>query len=35
MVENYDGVDVFIDVAVGKGIHHAVALDRVGTQLFD
>ncbi|TFC30323.1 IS110 family transposase [Cryobacterium sp. TMT2-18-3] len=35
MIENYDSVDVFIGVDVGKGEHHAVALDRAGKQLFD
>lgn len=35
MIENYDTVDVFIGVDVGKGEHHAVALDRAGKQLFD
>jgi len=35
MIENYDSVDVFIGVDVGKGEHHAVALDRSGKQLFD
>ena len=35
MIENYDSVDVFIGVDVGKGEHHAVALNRAGTQLFD
>jgi hypothetical protein len=35
MIENYDSVDVFIGVDVGKGEHHAVALDRAGKHLFD
>ncbi|MEC5148817.1 IS110 family transposase [Cryobacterium sp. GrIS_2_6] len=35
MIENYDSVDVFIGVDVGKGEHHAAALDRSGKQLFD
>jgi transposase len=35
MIDNYDSVDVFIGVDVGKGEHHAVALDRAGKQLFD
>jgi hypothetical protein len=35
MIENYDSVDVFIGVDVGKGEHHAVALNRAGKQLFD
>lgn len=35
MVEEYDTADVFIGVDVGKGEHHAVALDRAGKELFD
>ena len=35
MIDNYDSVDVFIGVDVGKGEHHAVALDRAGKRLFD
>lgn len=31
----HDSVAVFIGVDVGKGEHHAVALDRNGKQLFD
>jgi transposase len=34
-IEHYDAVDVFIGVAVGKGEHHAVALNRAGKRLFD
>lgn len=34
-IESYDQVDVFIGVDVGKGEHHAVALDRAGKTLFD
>lgn len=34
-IEHYDAVDVFIGVDVGKGEHHAVALDRSGKRLFD
>ena len=30
-----DDVDVFVGVDVGKGEHHAVALDRAGKRLFD
>ncbi len=30
-----DGIDVFIGVDVGKGEHHAVAVDRSGKRLFD
>jgi hypothetical protein len=35
MIENYDTVDVFIVVDVGKGEHQAVALDKAGKRLFD
>ena len=35
MIENYDSVDVFIGVDVGKSEHHAVALDRTGKRLYD
>lgn len=31
----HDSVDVFIGVDVGKGEHHAVAIDRSGNRLFD
>lgn len=34
-IDRYDDVDVFIGLDVGKGEHHAVALDRVGKRLFD
>lgn len=34
-ITGYDDVDVFIGVDVGKGEHHAVALDRAGKRLFD
>ncbi|AZZ54867.1 IS110 family transposase [Rathayibacter iranicus] len=34
-ITGYDGVDVFIGVDVGKGEHHAVAVDRAGKRLFD
>ncbi|MCC2029998.1 IS110 family transposase [Microbacterium sp. YMB-B2] len=34
-MENYDQVDVFVGLDVGKGEHHAVALDRTGTKLYD
>lgn len=33
--EKYEAVDVFVGVDVGKGEHHAVALDRAGKRLFD
>nr|WP_104196283.1 IS110 family transposase [Cryobacterium sp. M15] len=35
MIENYDSVDVFIGVDVGKSEHHAVALGRSGKRLYD
>jgi transposase len=35
MIENYDSVDVFVGVDVGKGEHHAVAVNRTGKVLFD
>ncbi len=34
-IENYETVDVFIGVDVGKGEHHAVGLNRAGKQLYD
>ena len=34
-IDRYDDVDVFIGLDVGKGEHHAVALDRTGKRLFD
>ena len=34
-IENYDQVDVFVGLDVGKGEHHAVALDRTGRKLYD
>lgn len=34
-IVGYDDVDVFIGVDVGKGEHHAVAVDRGGKRLFD
>ena len=34
-IQKYETVDVFIGVDVGKGEHHAVALDRAGKQLYD
>ncbi len=34
-MEHHGEVDVFIGVDVGKGEHHAVALDRSGKRLFD
>lgn len=34
-IENYDQVDVFVGLDVGKGEHHAVALNRTGRKLYD
>lgn len=34
-IDNYDQVDVFVGLDVGKGEHHAVALDRAGRKLYD
>jgi len=34
-IDNYDQVDVFVGLDVGKGEHHAVALDRTGKKLYD
>lgn len=34
-IDRYDEVDVFVGLDVGKGEHHAVALDRSGKRLFD
>ncbi len=34
-IDNYDQVDVFVGLDVGKGEHHAVALDRGGKKLYD
>lgn len=34
-IERHEAIDVFIGVDVGKGEHHAVALDRSGKRLFD
>ena len=35
MADNDEGIAVFIGVDVGKGTHHAVALDRSGKRLWD
>ena len=35
VIRNYENVDVFIGLDVGKGEHHAVALDRSGKKLLD
>lgn len=35
MIRNHETVDVFIGLDVGKGEHHAVALDRAGKRLLD
>jgi hypothetical protein len=29
-IEQHDNIQVFVGVEVGKGTHHAVALDRTG-----
>ena len=34
-IEPHDSVEVFVGVDVGKGAHHAVALDRKGKRLLD
>jgi transposase len=34
-IEQHDSVEVFVGVDVGKGTHHAVALDRKGKRLLD
>jgi transposase len=34
-LDQHDGVQVFVGVDVGKGAHHAVALDRKGRRLLD
>ncbi|KIS25639.1 transposase, partial [Arthrobacter sp. SPG23] len=35
MIRNHENVEVFIGLDVGKGEHHAVALDRAGKKLLD
>lgn len=35
MIGNHESIDVFIGLDVGKGEHHAVALNRSGKKLFD
>ena len=34
-IDQHDSVQVFVGIDVGKGAHHAVALDRKGRRLFD
>lgn len=34
-IDSHDEVDVFVGLDVGKGEHHAIALDRAGKRLFD
>lgn len=34
-IDRYDQVDVFVGLDVGKGEHHAIALDRTGKKLYD
>ena len=35
MIGNHESVDTFMGLDVGKGEHHAVALDRAGRKSFD
>jgi transposase len=35
VIGNHESIDVFIGLDVGKGEHHAVAVDRAGKKLFD
>lgn len=35
LIDNHTGIDVFIGLDVGKGEHHAIALDRDGRQLLN
>ena len=35
MIGNHESIDVFVGLDVGKGEHHAVAVDRAGKKLFD
>ncbi len=35
MIGNHGSIDVFMGLDVGKGEHHAVAVDRTGKKLFD
>jgi Transposase len=34
-IEKHESVEVFVGLDVGKGAHHAVALDRRGKRLLD
>tara|TARA_B100000378_G_scaffold62516_3_gene46743 strand:+ start:36506 stop:36772 length:267 start_codon:yes stop_codon:yes gene_type:complete len=34
-IDNYEDVEVFVGLDVGKGEHHAVALDKTGKRLLD
>src|SRR5438034_1164921 len=34
-IEQHDSVQVFVGIDVGKGAHHAAALDRKGKRLLD
>jgi len=34
-IDQHESVHVFVGVDVGKGAHHAVALDRKGKRLLD
>ncbi|BAS16653.1 insertion element IS110 uncharacterized 43.6 kDa protein [Arthrobacter sp. Hiyo8] len=35
MIGNHESIDVFIRLDVGKGEHHAVAVDRASKKLYD
>jgi len=35
VIEQHESFQVFVGVDVGKGTHHAVALDRTGKRLLD
>jgi transposase len=35
VIENHETADVFVGLDVGKGVHHAVALDQAGKKLLD
>ena len=35
MIKDHELVDIFIGVDVGKGNHHAVAIDRAGRKILD
>jgi len=35
VIGNHESIDVFVGLDVGKGEHHAIAVDRAGKKLFD